>query len=173
MLLIVANLLAAADGGEIFVDKGACPGEGCAYGESWITRSNVTLRAEPSRSATIVAKLDAGTRVTTVTGEVHTKPTRFVVHRPHAQFRPGDSVLVYTYLGEGVFRVRHNGRLTEADLGFSPWGGTAGTRCEQSARCWGTLEQELRFEWWVQVRTPGEVLAWTAEADKFEPESRH
>ncbi len=61
MLLIVANLLAAADGGEIFVDKGACPGEGCAYGESWITRSNVTLRAEPSRSATIVAKLDAGT----------------------------------------------------------------------------------------------------------------
>jgi hypothetical protein len=99
---------------------------------------------------------------------VHTKPGRFVVHRAQYGFKPGDEVLVYTYTGEGYFKVRHNGQFKEADLGFSPWGGSAGKRCEASPSCWGTLESELEFDWWVQVRGADGAIGWTKGSDKFD-----
>jgi len=38
--------------------------------------------------------------------------------------------------GEGWYKVFFNGELTEADLGFSPWGGKT---CDRPSRCWGHL----------------------------------
>jgi hypothetical protein len=90
-----------------------------------------------------------------------------VVHRAEFGFEPGDEVLVYTYLGEGYFKVRHNGQLKEAELGFSPWGGTAGKRCEVPS-CWGTLASDLAFDWWVQVRGVDGTTGWTKEDEKFD-----
>jgi hypothetical protein len=145
---------------DYFIDKEACPGEGCAYGETWTARESTQLVETPGSSAAIVANVGAGESVRTVTGEVHTLPGRFEVHRAHGDFRSGDEVLVYTYLGEGWFRLRHNGEVKDADLGFSPWGGTTGTRCADQDRCWGSLKEELRFDWWVLVRTESGVEGW-------------
>ena len=36
---------------EVFVDPGACPGEGCGYGERWIAREPVSLRTAPGENS--------------------------------------------------------------------------------------------------------------------------
>ena len=164
-LVVLAASSAVAQG--VFIDKGACPGEGCTYGERWVARSVVELLKAPDSTTPIIATVKSGEAVRTVTGEVHTIPGRFVVYRRHEEFQPGDEVLVYTYLGEGVFRIRHNGQLKETDLDFGPGGGSSGKRCEVQARCWGTLQEELQFTWWVLVRTPAGTEGWVRDTAGF------
>ena len=71
---IGALLVLGADSslGEVFVDKGGCPGEGCSYGERWVARTAVELREAPSESAAKTAVLQPGEAVDTISGEVHT-----------------------------------------------------------------------------------------------------
>ena len=118
--LLFIGVLVSADAiaQDLFIDKGACPGEGCVYGEQWVARTPVRLRSAPSLTASFSGTVLAAESVQTVTGEVHTSPGRFVVHRPHGGFAPGDEVFLYTYLGEGWFRLRHEG-FTEGGREFS------------------------------------------------------
>ena len=173
LLIFSLLVVSAAAAEDIFIDKGACPGEGCLYGESWIARKAVRLLSAPDASATPAGTVGPAEAVETLTGEVHTVPGRFVVQQPHGEFSPGDEVLVYTYLGEGWFRIRHNGELKEADLGFSPWGGSPGKRCEVDSRCWGSLQQKLRFDWWIKVRTRKGLEGWLLDASAFDQRSNH
>lgn len=151
----------------IFIDREACPGEGCAYAELWFAQREVPLRAEPKDDARIITVIKPEQAAVTRYGEVHTKPARFVVRRPEMGFHPGDEVLVYTYLGEGHFKVRHNGVLKEAELGFSPWGGSSGKRCEIEEYCWGTLQTELEFTWWVNIVSESGLWGWVKGPDGF------
>lgn len=158
----------------LYIDKGACPGEGCRYGELWVSTKSTALLEGPSAGAKPVAIIGDGEAVTTITGEVHSVPSRFVVNRAQGDFSPGDEVLVYTYLGEGRFRLRHNGVLKDVDLNFGPGGSSNGTRCEKNpARCWGTLQKELKSEWWVKVRTRRGMEGWVLGAAGFKTPSEH
>jgi hypothetical protein len=160
-------------GQEPYIDKGACPGEGCGYGERWVTETAIQLRGAPGSSSTIVATLERAEPVATITSEVHTIPVRFIVRRAHEEFVPGDEVIVYTYLGEGRFRLRHNGKLKEVDLDFSPAGSSNGTRCDVEARCWGTLEKEHESQWWVKVRTRSGLEGWVLDTAGFRTPQMH
>jgi hypothetical protein len=154
-------------GSGVYIDKGGCPGEGCQYDETWVARQSVDLLREPTVKSPVVVTVRQGDPVRTVTGEVHTVPGRFIVRTAHDEFVPGDEVLVYTYLGEGHFRVRHNGVLKEADLDFGPGGGSNGKRCEVASRCWGTLQTEHQSTWWIKVRTESGLEGWTVQGAKF------
>jgi hypothetical protein len=158
----------------LHIDKGACPNEGCRYGERWVATKSVALLEAPNATAKSVAVVGDGEAVTTVTGEVHAIPIHFVVNRAHGEFSPGDEVLVYTYLGEGIFRLGHNGVVKEADLNFGPGGGGNGTRCETNpARCWGTLQDEFKSDWWVKVRTQGGLEGWVLGSAGFKRPTQH
>lgn len=161
-LVVVVALLWANQGAAegVYVDVGECPGEGCKYDEQWVAKQPVTVLAEPRANATTLFTIPQGESVRTITGEVHTVPGRFVVHRDEDEFAVGDTVLVYTYLGEGYFRVLHNSLLKDANLHFSPWGGGSGTRCDNPQFCFGTLQKDLEFEWWVNVRTQNHMEGW-------------
>ena len=149
-----------------YIDKGACPSECCTYGAG-TAKADTVIRATPDRSAKVVGLLKAGASVDAITGEVHTSPARFVVNRPHAAYKPGDVLWVYTYLGEGHFKVWRNGVMHEEDLGFSPYGGSAGSRCENTEQCWGQLKTELKSSWWVKVRSEDGWEGWSDEPDHF------
>lgn len=174
-VLIGVLLSAAALAQEpTYIDKGACPGEGCRYGEQWVAAKTIHVFQVPQQAATTVATIEEGETVRTLTGEVHTVPGRFLVRRHQDGFAPGDEVLVYTYLGEGRFRVRHNGALKVVDLNFGPWGSSNGTRCEKNEkRCWGTLQEDLRFDWWVRVRTASGLEGWVRGDSDFKKPSYH
>jgi hypothetical protein len=105
--------------------------------------------------------------VEAITGEVHATPVRFVVKKPHAEYKPGDVLWVYTYLGEGHFRVWRNGAMQEEDLGFSPYGGSSGARCQNRQQCWGELEKELKSTWWVKVRSQEGWEGWSNQPEHF------
>jgi hypothetical protein len=150
-----------------YVDKGACPFECCVY-RAWNTNADTLAYAEPDKNAKTLGLVMAGATVEAITGEVHSSPVRFVVKKPHAQYKPGDVLWVYTYLGEGKFKVWLNGTLQEEDLGFSPYGGSPGARCENEEQCWGELEGALRFSWWVKVRSTEGWEGWSNEPEHFE-----
>jgi hypothetical protein len=149
----------------VYVDKGACPGEGCEYCALHVAKSDVAVYKEPSAKSERLGVIPAGDTFISKTGEVHTVPTRFEVHREHGGIKPGDEVFVLTYLGEGHFRVYHNGELTGADLGFSPWGGSGGKTCDNPRYCWGQLEKELEFTWWMWVISESSLEGWVIADD--------
>jgi hypothetical protein len=152
---------------KIFIDKGACPFECCAY-RKWKTEANTTAYARPDKNSEIIGTFKAGTTVEGLTGEVRVQPARFVVKKLHAGYRPGDVLWVCTYLGEGFFKVWYQGKMFEEELGFSPYGGSPGKRCEQqSDYCWGELEKELSFTWWVKVRSSEGWVGWSDRPEDF------
>jgi hypothetical protein len=155
----------------IDVDKGACPGEGCRYG-TWKVLKETELRALPERTSKIVATCRPGSEVLASTGEVHTAAGEFRVTKKQGAFVPGDVIWVYTYLGEGSFKVWFGGRFMDQDLGFSPWGGSGGSRCEVERFCWGELKSELDMVWWVRIKNVDGVTGWTRETGNFDPGER-
>jgi hypothetical protein len=151
----------------LFTDDGACPGEGCSYG-IWHVEHDTALLAAPEQDARVVAQLHAGEAVTALTGFVTTRPARFVVKRDRDGYRRGESFWVYTYLGEGYFKIWRAGRMQEADLGFSPYGGTAGDRCQDSTRLsWGELDRPLQMTWWFKIRDGQNVEGWSKDYESL------
>jgi hypothetical protein len=147
-----------------FVEPGACPGEGCTYGV-WQALMSVPVH-ESAESVPVSKSIREGQLVCSLTGDVHTMLGHFVVERQHGAYESGDTILVYTYRGEGRFLVEFDGVQFEEDLGFSPWGGTYGTRCEHE-QCWGRLQAALDFTWWVQVDDLSGVAGWVQGAEGF------
>ncbi len=145
----------------VYIDKGICPGEGCSYQGSAKVVRRTTAYAAPNAKSAPLFNLAAGNVVSSLKSEVHTVAGRFVVKRSYGKYRMGDVLWVYTYLGEGVFRVWYRGKMYEEQLEFSPWGGSAGKRCEQDDKhCWGELEAELKMTWWLKVRNKNGRVGW-------------
>jgi hypothetical protein len=151
----------------VFIERGACPGELCEYG-IWLASSDVSVRESPDVSDSMVGRIQAGELVCALTGEVHAVPGEFVVKHRHGRYAPGDTIVVYTYRGVGWFLVEFSGERFEEDLGFSPWGGSPGRRCELDLECWGELRRELEFDWWIRVDNLSGVSGWVLEAKGFD-----
>jgi hypothetical protein len=149
-----------------FKDKGACPFECCTY-RRWKIVKATKLYERPDVRSRQIGKALAGSRVAALTGEVHTVPSRFVVKKPHERYRPGDVLWVYTYQGEGFFKVWFKGRMYVEELVFSPYGGSTGQRCEVLEQCWGELDKELNSVWWIKIKLPGGRTGWTNEGENF------
>lgn len=83
-----------------------------------------------------------------VTGEVHSIPLRTTATHddPGAGLKAGDVFYVLHYEGEGMFRVWHNGKLTDTDdvQGKGP-----------------------RATWWVQIKTAAGVVGWAISRGNF------
>lgn len=148
-----------ADGAlpEVFVDRDNCMGESCGYCELLIANTAIRVYAEPDTESDVVGVVRAGEALISKKGEVHTVPTRFVVIKENKDiisgevFVPGDDVFVLTPLGEGEFRVFHNGELTAALLDFN---------CAESEYCWGELVAELDSTQWLYVISESRAAGW-------------
>jgi hypothetical protein len=165
-VVLPADTLAQAHAPEVLVEHGACPFECCRYG-AWTTLRNVAAFRAPAANSP-AGTIPAGTSVIALTGYVRTVGTPFAVTRAHPPYRPGDTLMVYTYHGEGMFSVWHDGKRFTEDLGFSPYGGSAGRRCTDRKQCWGVLQNALRSDWWAQVRLHDGRVVWVRGDDGFD-----
>ena len=100
-----------------FVIHGVCPFACCRYGKSTMI-SPGTLRAWPSLSADSVFRVEESMRVQSDSGLMILNPPGIGVVAGEFSTaaggpNPGDTVEVLSYTGEGVNRVRWQGRVLE------------------------------------------------------------
>ena len=155
---LAASVAVADDHPVFYVDKGACPFECCTY-RDWGTEITTKLYAEPKKSSAVVGSAEKGATVKAQTGEVHTKPGKLIVRRNVTTFRKGDVLWVYTYLGEGYFKIWYQGKFIEDQIDFNIRNPTPGD--------WGYFEIMPDSVWWVRVRTPSGLEGWTNEPRNF------
>ena len=143
---------------EFYVDKGACPFECCTYRE-WRVEKATLLYAKPKVGSPFVGVAKKGILVQAETGEVHTKPGKFRVKRDLPNLRKGDILWVYTYLGEGYFKIWYRGKLIEQEVGID--------YRNPSSDDWGYFEVIPDSTWWVKVRTSEGIEGWTNQPENF------
>ena len=173
-VLLTGDPVAAPAAPARFVDVGACPFECCTY-RDWTTGRTTLLRARPDPQADVVGAAQRGHVVHALTGEVVTsRPGRFRVLVDHdgsdgVHYRAGEVVNVYTYLGEGVLRVWHDGAMHQEELGFMPSDGMESANASSCGHeaCWGRPESMPRSVWWVKVRTARGLIGWTNQPEHF------
>lgn len=138
---------------------GACPFEGCQYGE-W-----VAVAATPMYSAVngtlLPANIQAGERVQALSGEIHAVPRKATVTRVYRSdedqgIHVGSVVYFVHPLGEGAARIWHEGRTKDGslDLALQFEGETPTTR----NRSW---------VWWVNVRRADGTMGWLKNPEGF------
>lgn len=158
--LLLSPSLLVADIQELFIDKGACPGERCTYCALYVAKRNIVIRKEPRRDGEEAGVISAGDAVLAQNGEVHVRPAKFNVYRDFDQFKAGDEVYLLTYMGEGYFKIRHNGEMSQGEFGFSPWGGSWDGECGDRDQCVGGLDDGYEWTWWVFVHTEKSQYGW-------------
>ena len=156
------------------VDAAACPFEGCHYGR-WTTTDVVTVRRSRSARSPVVLRLTKGEQVTALTGAVvilrpgrveFTEPTDLASADGTIAAKPGDTLYLLSYIGEGFTNAWFKGRLyREVDGAMAVFNALCDT---QPARCTGRVVEPTQPEWWIQVRSRGNRVGWTNEPEKFD-----
>ena len=150
-----------------YVDRNACPFEGCTYRE-WTARKPAVLYDTWEAKRRQVARISAGEKVTGITGVVVTfRPGTIRMDRdlPEAGLKRGDTVLVYTNLGEGFAKVWFKGRFyPEFDITFAAWPDHTGCG---GANCPAAFIDVGKSAWWAQVKLKSGRTGWV-EMDKAE-----
>lgn len=169
LLASVSEIAAQRTAPQVFIDHKVCPGEGCFYKADLKASARIDAFSKPDSRSTMLFVISRGTRINGIDSQVHTVGGHFRVSRKHLGYRAGDVIRVYTYAGEGLFRVWFRGRMFVEDLGFSPWGGTTGTRCQDDSKsCWGKLAKTLDMKWWLKIRDKRGKTGWILVKDNVE-----
>jgi hypothetical protein len=140
----------------VLLRRGACPFECCAYGE-WALRDSASIFTEARAAAAVAFTMPDSTRFRADSGFVRVTElqllalTDTVDQRPYAtRFLPGDTVVVLDYVGEGHWRVWHNGRVYEVE-GF--WGAEVQPLV---AEMLGSYDRE----WWAHITAADGRKGW-------------
>jgi hypothetical protein len=157
-----------------YVEAGVCPFEGCVYRE-WIALNAVGVRRDRRADSPVVFSLKKGERVTAITGVVvTTRAGRVQFSKPidlpnlsgPLHIVPGQTLYLLTYRGEGVTLAWFEGRFydeVDGSTAFFDHG------CAHApSRCVGTLVQQPRSVWWVQMKNAKGQIGWTSEPEKFD-----
>lgn len=141
----------------LFIDKGACPFEGCVY-RRWTARRALEIVDRPGGDR-VVDRVRPSEPVEALTGEVHCRPLRMVATRDHPEpgsFEPtsphiakGETFYLLHYLGEGAWKIWFRGSLTEIE------NLPAGSPLPETA-------------WWAQVRTARGITGWVIATANFD-----
>lgn len=143
-----------------FYDWNACPFEGCTYGE-WTAEATVEVfdTWKPSRKR--IATVRTKAVVTGISGAVITyKPgvIRLNEDLPRDDLQRGDTILTYTYRGEGFSAVWFKGRFyRDYDITFAKWPDGSGCLGNDCAANYVDLGEKV---WWAKVRMRSGVVGW-------------
>ena len=147
-----------------FFEWNRCPFEGCVY-RKWKAEAPVQLYTTWKKSRHRIGTLPKGETVLAQTGVVITfKPGLVRMERdapPQSAGEPilkaGDTILTYSYQGEGVVTAWAKGHFFESlDITFAVW--PDGSGC--SNECLAKYVDLGQTEWWAKVRLRSGQIAW-------------
>ncbi|MBY0449636.1 MAG: hypothetical protein K2X01_03305 [Cyanobacteria bacterium] len=152
----------------IFIDKDACPYEGCFYG-FWRVESDFPL-FDKINSDHIIGIAKKGSNIKSLTGEVHTLPDILKIkastlptdrNNPN-HYAVNHPVYVLTYLGEGFFRVWYEGRFYEDDAIYCavPSMGV----CTPKLDIYDVVRPGKRV-WWIKIQLANKKTGWAKSTD--------
>jgi hypothetical protein len=152
-----------------FFDWNACPFEGCRYGE-WTASGAVEVFDSWRPNRKRIATLPTNAGVKGVSGVVITyRPglIRLNTDLPEDNLHRGQTILTYTYRGEGFSAVWFNGRFYhDYDITFAKW--PDGSGCLGSD-CAGTYVDLGEKVWWAKVKMSSGNVGWVNMNDaKFD-----
>lgn len=139
-----------------YIDKGACPFECCTYRE-WTVDKPTAVRSAMQDGSSVAFRLKKSERVKGLTGVVITSQPGEVRVLKRTKIgkltaRPGDTLYLLTYVGEGFHRVWFKGKITEEET-------------------WDkTIFRQIRSPkavWWVKIRNSRGQTGWSREPDNF------
>lgn len=143
-----------------FLDWNACPFEGCTYGE-WTAAAEVEVFDTWKSGRKRIATLPTKTVVTGISGVVITnKPgtIRLNADLPEDNLHRGDTILTYTYRGEGFSAVWFKGRFYhDYDITFAKWPDGSGCLAADCAGAYVDLGEKV---WWAKVKIGSGVVGW-------------
>ncbi|HZS53127.1 MAG TPA: hypothetical protein VFA65_01885 [Bryobacteraceae bacterium] len=143
-----------------FYDWKVCPFEGCAY-RQWTAKKQIVVYNTWRTDRHPIARLSTGDSVIGVTGVVITfKPGIIRMDRdlPAQNLKRGETILTYSYKGEGYSAVWVKGRYySEFDIGFTKW--PNGMGCGP-AYCAATYLDLGKKVWWAEIRLKSGVRGW-------------
>ncbi len=158
-VIVAVAVSAASKPPTPYIDKGACPFEGCTY-RTWVAKKEIHPVKQPG-SKEEVGVVHAGEQVAGITGEVHSIPIPVHAkenvpdpHNPQKVLIPKGAVFyLIHYLGEGYWLGWYNGQLAQLENFSDP----------------GTLPKAT---WWVKVKTSSGLTGWTISDGNFDGQDR-
>ena len=148
------------------VDKEACPFECCTYYREWTVEEDTELLSTYKSQGEVIAKLKKGSRVNAITGIVNTTMPgliKVLYDFQNQLYRKGDLIYVYTYTGEGYYKVWFKQDIHQMEISFlAGW-----ARCEVDNTCWGKVITEPKSTWWIKIEDNEGNIGWTNKSDHF------
>jgi hypothetical protein len=151
LVVPVASVIAQNTGEQkppnVYIDKGACPFECCAYRE-WVARMDVALVDKPNGKR-VVGRIKKSEKVLALTGEVRSVPLRVVAQHEYleAGIKAGDTIYILHYEGEGYCKVWHDGNVVHVE------------NFDEAAK--------QKITWWVKLKALSGAIGWTVERGNF------
>jgi hypothetical protein len=174
--LLAGNVMAEEKPPLPFYDWDACPFECCAY-QNWTLSQPVSFHLTHAKESPVMFRLEKGETVRGVTGVVITTKygttkvlksiDEFAVAKdaggPPLSGKPGDSLYVLNYEGEGASLFWYGGKLYSACF---PSSKESAGQPPDSVRF--QTESEPVTDWWVMIRSTDGKVGWSDETSAFE-----
>ena len=143
-----------------YYDWNVCPGEGCTY-RQWVARNKTVVFDTYKTRRHQIALLSAGMKVVGITGVVITsRPGVIRMDRdaPESNLQRGNTILTFTYQGEGNAAIWLKGRYFPVfDVSFTKWPDGSGCGGDY---CSATFLSLGEHTWWAQVKLSSGKLGW-------------
>ncbi len=150
-----------------YSDAGACPFEGCQYG-NWTARKPTVVYKEMRNGSRVAFKIGNKEKVKAMTGIVITsklgtaKTLKTVVIEPNngkrtVKLKAGETLSLVHYEGEGFYTAWRNGEFYSVEIGSIDF----------------KMIREPETVWWVKIRNRKGQIGWTRFADNFDGKDRY
>jgi hypothetical protein len=87
-------------------------------------------------------------------------------------FAVGDTLSVFTSVGEGGWKLRRMGASHANDALREAMLATPGTGCDARNACDGVMLRKPVSTWWAQIRTDQGITGWTTDTKNFDGRDR-
>lgn len=144
-----------------YVKKGACPFEGCTYG-NWDVLKDTYVYEKADQNSRKIGSLQHGEKVRALTGDVYVIPGRanIIDRLPNSanNLDPKKEIFILDYVGEGYSRIFQDGVYAVVKIARTK------NRCKEKPNwryCWVEVIKEPVTYWWVFVESlGGKIRGW-------------